>query len=147
MSSCCSTTDTNAHPCPKCGHVGPVVGAAPVRPHMVDVVDGDWQHCANEQCEVIYHLGEATVDADLVITQVGLKATDKPTPVCFCFAHTADALSEDIAEHNDVSEIKAEIKSAVAHSQCACEHLNPSGKCCLADVHRALKSFAQPTPA
>lgn len=147
MSGCCSTADADAQPCPNCGHVGPIVGAAPVRPHIAEAVDGDWQYCANTQCQVIYHLGADTVDADSVITQVGSKAADKPTPVCFCFAHTADALGEDLAEHDGVSEIKAEIKVAVADSLCACEHLNPSGKCCLADVHRTLKSFAQPTPA
>lgn len=147
MSSCCSTADADAQPCPKCGHVGPIVGAAPVRPHLAEAVDGDWQYCANTQCQVIYHLAEVTVDADSVITQVGLKATDQPTPVCFCFAHTADALGADLADHDGVSESKAEIKAAVADSQCACKHLNPSGKCCLADVHRTLKSFAQPTPA
>ncbi len=143
MSSCCSTADADAQPCPKCGHVGPIVGAAPVRPHLAGAVDGDWQYCANTQCQVIYHLGVDTVDADSVFTQVGLKATDQPTPVCFCFAHTADALAADLVAHDGVSEIKAEIKAAVADSQCACEHLNPSGKCCLSDVHRTLKGFAQ----
>lgn len=146
MSSCCSTADAHAQPCPTCGHVGPIVGAAPVRPHLAEAVDGDWQYCANEQCQVIYHWGEHTVDAGSVVTQVGSKATDKTTPVCFCFAHTADALAADVAEHDGVSEIKAEIKAAVAESKCACEHLNPSGKCCLADVHRTLNSFAQPVP-
>lgn len=146
MSSCCSTADADAdaRPCPKCGHVGPIVGAAPVRPHLAEVVDGDWQYCANTQCDVVYHLGTHMVDAGSVITQVGLKATDKPTPVCFCFAHTAAALGQDLAEHGGVSEIKAGIKAAVADGICACEHLNPSGSCCLADVHRTLRGFAQP---
>lgn len=132
--------------CTSCGHVGQIVGAAPVRPHLAEAVDGDWQYCANTQCQVIYHLGADIVVADSVVTQVGLKATDQPTPVCFCFAHTAGALSEDLAAHDGVSEIKAEVKAAVADSQCACEHLNPSGKCCLADVHRTVKSFTQTTP-
>ncbi len=146
MSSCCSTSEADAKPCPTCGHVGPIVGTAPVRPHLPDAVDGDWQHCANEQCEVVFHLGVATVDSGSVSTQVGLKATDKATPVCFCFSHTADALGEDFAANNGVSEINASIKAAVADSKCACEHLNPSAKCCLADVHRTLKSFGRPTP-
>ena len=146
MSSCCSTSDTDAQPCPKCGHVGPIVGTAPVRPHLPDAVDGDWQHCANELCEVIFHLGDETVETDAVSTQVGCKATDKATPVCFCFAHTADALGEDLDANDGVSEIKASIKAAVANSECACEHLNPSVQCCLADVHRTLKTLAQPAP-
>ncbi len=146
MSSCCSTSGTDAQPCPECGHVGPIVGTAPVRPHLPDAVDGAWQHCANEPCEVIFHLGAGTVETDSVSTQVGLKAADKATPVCFCFAYTADALGEDLNANDGVSEIKASIKAAVANSECACEHLNPSGQCCLADVHRTLRSLAQPTP-
>ncbi len=147
MSSCCSTNDTDAQPCPQCGHVGPIVGAAPVRPHVPDAVDGEWQYCANEDCDVVYHLDKDTVDTDSVITQVGLKATDKATPVCFCFAHTVEALNEDVEANDGVSQIKSDIKAAVADGLCACEHLNPSGQCCLADVHRTLKSTTQPASA
>lgn len=144
MSSCCSTTSACAHPCTRCGHVGPIVGSAPVRPHLPDAVDGDWQHCSNGRCAVIFHLGMDTADTDSVSTQVGLKATDKETPVCFCFAHTADDLAEDLGANDGVSEIKFSINAAVANGQCACEHLNPNGKCCLADVHRTLESIARP---
>ncbi|MGY9084368.1 MAG: hypothetical protein ACKVK3_17355 [Acidimicrobiales bacterium] len=140
MSSCCSTNDADAQPCPGCAHVGPIVGIAPVRPHVADAVDGEWQYCANEDCDVVYHLDQDTVHTDSVITQVGLKAADKATPVCFCFTHTADALGEDLAANNGVSQIQADIKAAVAHNLCACEHLNPSGRCCLAEVHRTLNS-------
>jgi hypothetical protein len=146
MSSCCSTSAGGAQPCPECGHVGPIVGTAPVRPHLPDAVDGAWQYCANEPCEVIFHLGADTVETDSVSTQVGLKAADKARPVCFCFAHTADALGEDLDANDGVSGIKASIKAAVANSECACEHLNPSGQCCLADAHHTLESIAQPTP-
>jgi hypothetical protein len=146
MSSCCTTFDIDAQPCPKCGQVGPIVGAAPVRAHRADATDGDWQHCANERCDVIFHLGANTVDDDSVRAQVGLKASDKATPVCFCFAHTADALIHDVVAHGGVSEIKASIKAAVANSECACEHLNPSGSCCLADVHRILNDLTLPDP-
>ncbi len=139
MSSCCTTNDADAQPCPSCGHVGPTVGTGPVLPHQPEAKDGDWQYCANEACDVVYHLDRDTVDTDSVITQVGRQATDKAMPVCFCFAHTADALGEDLAANNGVSQIKAEIKAAVADSLCACEHLNPSGKCCLAEVHRTLE--------
>jgi hypothetical protein len=103
------------------------------------VVDGAWQYCPTAGCRVVYFLGEATVEADAVVTQVGSKATDRPTPVCFCFAHTADDLIADADAHDGISTIKAEIKHAVADGHCACEHLNPSTKCCLADIHRTLK--------
>ena len=82
----------------------------------------------------------ATIDADTVLTQVDSKAIDRPTPVCFCFAHTVDDIVADAVAHDGVSTIRADIKQAVADGHCACEHLNPSTKCCLADVHRILKA-------
>jgi hypothetical protein len=93
----------------------------------------------------VYYLDETTVDTDAVITQVAHKATNRPVPVCFCFAHTADDLVVDAVSHDGTSTIKAVIKQAVADGHCACEHLNPSTKCCLADIHRTLKSAALTT--
>ena len=144
MDDCCNSVDAEALPCPQCEYTGPVVGVGPVRPHLLAAVVGDWQYCTNLKCQVVYYLGSEVVDSASVGTRVGLKATDKPTPVCFCFAHTRAELVEDLRAHGGVSEIKAEIKAAVADGQCACEHLNPSGKCCLVDVQRALKSFTRP---
>jgi hypothetical protein len=86
------------------------------------------------------------VEVDSVRTQVGRKATAETTPVCFCFAHTADDLADDLAGNDGVSTIKASIKAAVTAGECACEHLNPSGQCCLADVHRTLTSIAETAP-
>lgn len=142
MSSCCSIPTGSTMPCPSCAQIGAVVGAAPVRPHRPDSIDGAWQHCATPSCPVVYYLDTATVDADSVITQVGHKATDQPMPVCFCFAHTAGDLLADATAHGGASTIKAEIKQAVAEGHCACEHLNPSTKCCLADIQRILSAAA-----
>jgi hypothetical protein len=138
VSSCCSIPTGPSRPCPSCGEVGPIVGSAPVRPHHHDPADGAWQHCPTAGCRVVYHLDQITVDADAVIAQVAHKATDRPTPVCFCFAHTADDLVADAARNGGASTIKSAIKHAVADRRCACEHLNPSTKCCLADIHRSL---------
>jgi hypothetical protein len=110
-----------------------------VRPHRLDASVGPWHHCPTPDCLVVFYLDTDTVDSDAVIAQVGHKATDQPTPVCFCFAHTADELVADAAAHAGTSTIKAAVKQAVADGDCACEHLNPSATCCLADIHRALK--------
>lgn len=145
MSSCCST-DQSMDPtaCPRCGATGPVIGAQPVLPHRPDAADGPWQHCASADCPVVYYLADAALTTDHLRTQVAHKALDKPTPVCFCFSHTADDLAVDLEAHDGVSAIKADIKTAVAEGFCACEHLNVSGKCCLADIHRTLKSITAP---
>jgi len=142
VDDCCATETSEAVPCPECGATGPVVGELTVRPHCQNAPDGPWQFCANEACNVIFHLGDDIVDAEGVMTQVGHKATDKPTPVCFCFAHTLESLAADFAANNRSSTAQIEIKAAVASGLCKCEHLNPSGKCCLPDVHRALRTIA-----
>lgn len=141
MSSCCSTDLESAQACPECGTTGPVVGVAPVRPHRMSAADGDWQHCSTESCPVVFHLDADTLTSDDVITQVAHKALDKPQPVCFCFSHTAGELADDLAANDGVSSIKADVKEAVADGLCKCEFLNPSTKCCLADIHRTLKTI------
>lgn len=138
MSACCSIPTGPAQPCPSCGEVGPIVGAAPVRPHCHGAADGAWQHCPTPGCRVVFHLGGVTVDTDAVIAQVAHKALDRTVPVCFCFAHTAEDLVADADTHDGTSTIKTAIKQSVADGHCACEHLNPSTKCCLADVHSTL---------
>lgn len=140
MSACCSLPTGTAQPCPACGSIGPIVGVAPVRPHRPGAPEGSWQHCATTACPVVYYLDAHTVDVSEVVTQVGPKATDRPSPVCFCFAHTADDLLADAAAHEGVSTIKAQIKQAVNDGHCACEHLNPAKGCCLPEVHRVLRS-------
>ncbi len=145
--SCCDSSTTTGRPCQSCGHVGPVVGVAPVRPHLPGAVDGAWQHCANKQCEVVFHLDAQSITVDAVRTRVGSKAMNNESPVCFCFAHTADDLRDDLEAHDGVSTIKSSIKAAVAEGRCACEHLNPSGQCCLPEVHRTLKTLTATSPA
>ena len=142
MSSCCSI-DPNAdvEPCPQCGETGPVVGHKPVLPHRHDATEGGWQYCPTDGCPVVYYLGPDIVAATELRTRVANKGLDKPTPVCFCFSHTTDDLAEDLEANDGTSSIKAAIKEAVAEGFCACEHLNPSQQCCLADVHRTLKSI------
>lgn len=152
MSSCCALPDEQGSPCPRCGAVGPVVGPEVVRPHRPGAPDGPWQFCPTRTCPVVYHLGDdpasAPVTVDELRTRVDHKAGDAPDPVCYCFSHTADDLAADLAEHG-TSTIKDAIKAAVAGGFCACEHLNPSGSCCLPDIHRtlrALKAGATTTP-
>ncbi len=118
-----------------------VVGIDVVRPHRAEANDGDWHYCGKADCDVVYYLGAELIDHTAVVTQVGTKASEQPTPVCFCFAYTTEALAEDLCVNRGVSQIKAQIKNAVAASSCSCMHLNPRGECCLPDVHRALSEL------
>lgn len=140
MTSCCTPGADPTWSCPECGVAGPVVGVAVVRPHRSDAADGPWQHCPTPGCPVVYHLDDHRITDHELIAQVGHKALDRPRPVCFCFAHTAEDVVSDHRAHDGVSTIKAEVKAAVAQGFCACEHLNPGGRCCLPDIHRALRA-------
>ncbi len=137
--SCCTIPEGTAGPCPGCGIEGPIVGERPVRPHRPEAMEGSWQFCRTDTCPVVYYLGELVLSQDEARTQVGRKASNRPVPVCFCFSHTVDDLVADRDAHGGQSTIKAAIKKAVSEGFCACEHLNPSGQCCLPDIHRALK--------
>lgn len=138
---CCAVDLSKHWRCPECGTTGHPVGPAPVRPHAPDVVDRPWSYCPNEPCQVVFFIDHETIDDDHVITRVGSKARSKPEPVCFCFAHTAADIAADLAEHGR-SIINESVKTAVADGLCACEHLNPSGKCCLPSIRRALQAAA-----
>ena len=136
---CCAVDEANVRRCPECGTTGQHVGAAPVRPHTLDVIDGPWSYCPNATCHVVFFLDDETIDDDHVNTRVGTKAGSKPVPVCFCFSHTAQDIAADLTRHGR-STINESVKAAVAQGLCACEHLNPTGKCCLPDIRRALRS-------
>jgi len=140
--SCCNPNlDADRTPCPECGEVGPIVGHEPVRPHRIESEPGDWQYCPTANCAVAYYHRAETVTTDQLRTQVAHKGLDKSTPVCFCFSHTSDDITADLESNNGTSTIKAGIKAAVAGGFCACEHLNPSGTCCLADIHRLINAM------
>ena len=141
MSNFCTNNSATNGSCPCCAVIGPQVGVAPVRPHRPAASNGAWRFCPNQSCSVIYYLGDEVVDENEVITKVGSKASAKTTPVCYCFAHTADSLAKDL-KVSGTSTAKTAIAAAVAEGFCACEHLNPSGNCCLPEIHRTLKSIA-----
>ena len=143
MSECCTPIGEGRATCPRCAVAGPTVGAAPVRAHRPTAASGSWRYCPNPACESVFFLDDDVVDDDEVVCQVGAKARAKPTPVCFCFAHTVDEISADVAGRDGSSAIKEAVKAAVAAGLCACEHLNPSGDCCLPAVHRAVRDARQ----
>ena len=70
--------------------------------------------------------------------RVGIKEEEDPIPVCYCFGFTRKEIQREVVETGR-STILDRIKTEVKAGNCACEVKNPSGKCCLADVTRAVK--------
>ncbi len=58
--------------------------------------------------------------------------------ICYCFKKSKKEIFE-AARKNKENLIIDEIKSKMKDPGCFCETANPSGKCCLADVHALIK--------
>lgn len=136
-SDCCASATGSEALCPLCGAAGAFVGPMPVRAHRPGIGAGEWQFCSTGSCPVVFFADRETVTVDEVVARVGFKASAKPVPVCYCFAHTEAAIAADL-DANGTSTISDDVRAAVAAGMCACEHLNPSRKCCLPDIRRTV---------
>jgi len=101
-----------------------------------------YRFCPEPDCDVIYFDGETDSlfeKRDLQV-RVGLKESDDPVPVCYCFDITLAELRKDIATTGRTG-IPEMIAAEVRAGHCACEVKNPQGSCCLGNVSKALKSI------
>jgi len=74
----------------------------------------------------------------MLIIRVGIKETDAPIPLCYCFGYDRKAVHDDI-RCNGKTDIQKIITQRVKAGECRCEETNPSGGCCLGNVSRAIK--------
>lgn len=150
---CCARPPARDHvaACPACAHRGVAVGTWTVRAltHAPaptrDVPDGEWWLCETPDCPVVYfdaHSGITRWTSD-VLCRVATKVPVGPRPVCYCFSFTDAEVISDVVEHGR-STIKDYIRGQVRAGACECEIRNPSGRCCLPAVQRALKRAGGP---
>ena len=155
MSDCCTTdaSSFNAREimaCPANGarskKVDTLTVKSLVRTLPLEMPNTQYYFCEAPDCDVVYFasLPKAPIfsRADLLIT-VGAKQSAPPIPLCYCFGFTQQNIADELAVtgRSTIAEtIKAEIKAG----NCACEVKNPSGKCCLGNIGRAVKNA---TPA
>jgi hypothetical protein len=149
MCDCCSVKD---------GLVAPRVAACPVnsaRSKQVDMLtvkslvrqlplempDTPYYFCETRECDVVYFALDSQAPifrrGDLLI-RVGAKEESDPIPVCYCFGFTRKDIEGEIAETGG-STVAERITAEVKAGRCACEVKNPSGKCCLGDIARAVQ--------
>lgn len=152
--ACCEfhppqATPENRLQCPRCGTPGkPVSRVTPgalLKPEArLRIPPGDklW-FCAAPPCEAVYFGPEGTVftKPDLSV-RVGIKESEEPKPLCYCFGFTEAAIIEDIRQHGQAT-IPDIIKAQVKTGNCYCEVTNPQGSCCLGNVTAAVKKAAQ----
>jgi hypothetical protein len=83
-------------------------------------------------------LGDHVVTKEMLTVRVGIKETDDPIPLCYCFGYGRRAIREDIRRAGD-TDIQRIITERVRAGECRCEETNPSGGCCLGSVAKAIK--------
>lgn len=70
----------------------------------------------------------------------GSESTSPDELVCYCFHHRRSDIKAELVERGRTSipdRIAAELKAG----NCACAVRNPSGKCCLGDVQKAIQEI------
>ena len=154
MPDCCSINveervAPRVMPCPVSGtrskQVDMITVKSLVRHLRFGMPPAQYYFCAAPGCDVVYFpLNPAAPSfrrADLQV-EVGVKKLDDPIPLCYCFGVTREDIRNEVRQSGKSSaaeRITAEVKA----DKCACEVKNPSGKCCMGDVTRAIREAVQ----
>ncbi len=99
-----------------------------------------YSFCDAPDCDTVYVsvLGDHLVTKDMLTTRVGIKETEDPIPLCYCFEYDRKAVLDDIRRTGD-TDIQRIITQRVRAGECRCEETNPSGGCCLGTVAKTIK--------
>ena len=151
MSDCCSTTKdgicsvSTSKPgfCPDCGARGKSVATLTVkslaRDHTRVPRSGSYSFCRTPDCDVVYFSDSATFRKAELKVRVGIKETEDPIPLCYCFDYSRADIRREI-ESMGSTKIPNQIKAEIEAGLCACEVKNPSGACCLGDITREVQA-------
>ncbi len=146
MSKCCVPAHMGASPtCPMNGKptkpVGRITVEALVKPEIkAHLLPQPYYFCHDPDCDTIYvsEGGDHLITKDMLTVRVGIKETEDPIPLCYCFGYERADIREDIRLKND-TDIETIIRQRVKAKECWCEEANPSGTCCLGEVAKAIK--------
>lgn len=136
--------------CQQCGYEGRPVDRTTVqallKPEALGEVNGSqYVFCETPNCPVVYYAADGTqLRKEQVRVRVGLKETEDPVPLCYCFGVTERMIREEMlrtGRSTAATRIRAEVKAGT----CRCEVKNPSGRCCLGQVRQAEKQAVAET--
>lgn len=146
MSSCCAIPHTGDVPtCPMNGQVTKPVPRKTVeslvKPEVrATLTPQPYYFCDAPDCDTVYvsALGDHVITKDLLRVRVGIKETEDPIPLCYCFGYDRKMVRDDIRLRGE-TDIQKVITQRVRAGECRCEETNPSGGCCLGTVSKAIK--------
>ena len=150
MAECCAVNEGQAKPpavlaCPasraRSKQVNVLTVKSLVRHLSFGAPRAQYYFCEDPNCDVVYFPWRSETPtfrkSDLWV-RVGVKEKSDPIPVCYCFGVTRKDIEEELRQTGK-STFAARITAEVRRGNCACEVKNPSGKCCLGSVARAVK--------
>ena len=146
MEECCCSAEaeTVSEKCPQCGAVGKAVSTLTlkqmVKPEFLSLVEKPgFRFCRTATCGVVYFQSDGDrLEKKDVRVRVGLKESEDPAAVCYCFGFTEAMVREEIRETGRCT-IPERITAEIKAGHCACEVRNPQGSCCLGNVNAAVK--------
>lgn len=75
-------------------------------------------------------------------SKAGLKVKNDPVPLCYCFGFDESHIRDELARSGRTT-IPEKIRQLIGEGLCACDSRNPSGRCCLGEVIRAVERLKQ----
>lgn len=151
MHDCCNTScgmeQQDVAVCRRCGNRGQTVLKQTVesllKPEaLARLYEAAYFFDTSPDCEVVYFSNEhaSYFTKTDVRVRVGIKETETPVPICYCFGHTVESARAEI-EATGKSTVAARITTEIQAGNCACEAKNPSGRCCLGEVNKAINAL------
>lgn len=131
--------------CPRCHSVGPKVSQKTVQAILepeqaAKFPSASARFCRTQTCEVLYYAADGVVaEKGAATVRVGLKETQDPIPLCYCFGFSRADVREEF-ERSGTFTIPSRITAEVQARRCSCEVKNPAGVCCLGEVNKAVKA-------
>ena len=146
MQKCCGDRHKRVNAvCPKNGKVCKPVPRVTVeiliRPeHRRSLTSMPYSFCDSPDCDAVYvsASGEQVITKNQLRVRVGIKETEDPIPLCYCFDFDRKAIRDDI-RFKGTTNIPRVITERIRAGKCRCEVTNPRGSCCLGDVYQAVK--------
>jgi len=146
MAGCCAVPHSGTPPvCPMNGQTTRPVSRKTLesllKPEVKERLKPQpYYFCDAPDCDAVYisALGDHLITKDQLTVRVGIKETEDPVPLCYCFGYDRRNVREDIKAKGS-TEIPKVITQRVKAGECRCEETNPSGGCCLGNVAKAIK--------
>lgn len=96
--------------------------------------------CATPGCEVAYFAADGqTVHKASLTVRVGVKETESPRPLCYCFGYSVEDIELDL-RRDGATRIPDAITAKCRRGEDRCSETNPRGACCLGDVRRVVRA-------